>query len=174
MSTLKTHLENGTYTLIILASDELMIAAGGLGLIDVLPGYYTYTGSALGNGSSSLQLRLARHLRISKKKRWHIDFLLADKNVNVEAIATVLSKQPLECQINQLINRQMKARILIPKFGASDCQNGCGSHLLYFGKREIKHKIHALFKREFGTKSAFHDLARTSPFRTLEPHKKQP
>lgn len=168
MSPLKTSLEKGTYALIIFASDELSINVGGLGLINVLPGYYTYTGSALGSGVTSLQHRLARHLRIPKKKRWHIDFLLADKNVNVEAIATVPSKQSLECQINQLIRHQMKAKILIPKFGASDCQSGCRSHLLYFGKKEIKHKIRALFRREFGENSTFHDLAKIHPFKTLK------
>jgi len=52
----------------------------------------------------------------------------------------------------------MKAKILIPKFGASDCQNGCESHLLYVGNESIKRKICVLFERKFGEDSTFLDL----------------
>ncbi len=146
---------------------------GGLGAVDVMPGYYTYTGSALGRTSTSLKHRLSRHLRILKKKRWHIDFLIGHKDVKVEAIALVQWKQSLECHVNQLIRHQLKAEILIPKFGASDCQSMCGSHLLYFGEKKIKRSIRALFKREFGGGSVFIDLAGI-PSKTLKSIKNGP
>lgn len=132
MPSLKKLPEKGTYTLIMFVSNELKVDAGGLGVKAFLPGYYAYTGSALGKGATSLPNRLARHLKTVKRKHWHIDFMLADKNVSIEAIAVVSSKEKLECKINQLIKNKMDAKVLIPRFGASDCQNKCKSHLLFF------------------------------------------
>ena len=105
---------------------------GKLGIETFLPGYYVYTGSALGKGATSLPNRLARHLKTLKKKHWHIDFLLSKTEASIEAIAAVSGTQNSECEINQFIRSQMKAKVLIPKFGASDCKNNCESHLLFF------------------------------------------
>jgi len=52
----------------------------------------------------------------------------------------------------------MKAKVLIPKFGASDCKNNCESHLLHVGNEVIKAKIWVLFERKFGEDSTFLDL----------------
>jgi len=124
--------EKGTYVLLIFVSNVLEVNAGGLGVKTFLPGYYAYTGSALGKGVISLPKRLTRHLKTAKKKHWHIDFLLANTHANIEAIIIVSSKEKLECKVNQLLREKMKAKVLVPKFGASDCQNKCGSHLLFF------------------------------------------
>ncbi|MCW3985408.1 MAG: DUF123 domain-containing protein [Candidatus Bathyarchaeota archaeon] len=123
-----------------------------------MPGYYVYTGSALGKGATSLPNRLARHLKTLKKKHWHIDFLLSKKEASIEAIAAVSGNPNSECEINQFIRSQMKAKVLIPKFGASDCKNNCESHLLYVGNEAIKRKICVLFEGKFGEDSTFLDL----------------
>jgi Uri superfamily endonuclease len=140
---------------------------GKLGIKTFLPGYYAYTGSALGKGASSLPNRLARHLKTAKKKHWHIDFLLADENVSIEAMVVVSSKQKLECQVNQLIRNQMKAKIPVPEFGACDCNRRCGSHLLYFGNKDIMLKIWALFQRQFGRDSLLIDMKRIPTFQNF-------
>lgn len=93
--------KKGTYTLIILVSNELKVNVGKLGIETFLPGYYVYTGSALGKGATSLPNRLARHLKTLKKKHWHIDFLLSKKEASIKAIVAVSGKQNSECEINQ-------------------------------------------------------------------------
>jgi len=150
--------ERGTYTLILFASDKAKVNIGKLGAKAFLQGYYTYTGSALGNGASNLQYRVSRHLKREKKKRWHIDFLLTNENFTVEGVIAISVKQNSECQINQLISNQMQAKILVPKFGASDCLTKCESHLLYIGNRDAKSKIYRLFQRKFGRR-VFLDMA---------------
>ena len=65
---------------------------------------------------------------------WHIDYLLADKNVSVKAIIAAETTKKLECQINSYLKNTLEAKILAKGFGASDCKNGCGSHLLYFSE----------------------------------------
>lgn len=154
----KELLEKGTYTLMISVSGKLQVSVGKLGLKAFLPGYYAYTGSALGKGATSLPNRLARHLKAVKSKHWHIDFLLGNENVTVEAVFCVSNGQNLECQVNQSIRRQLNAEILIPEFGASDCRNQCKSHLLYFGRRNAQLEIRALFERKFGEDSVFISL----------------
>jgi Uri superfamily endonuclease len=132
--------EKGTYILLIFVTDVLKVSVGELGVKIFWPGYYTYTGSALGKGASSLLNRLARHLKTAKKKHWHIDFLLPNTHVNIEAIIVISSNRKLECEVNQLLREKIKAKVTIPKFGASDCQKKCGSHLLFFPemtKRDI-------------------------------------
>jgi sugar fermentation stimulation protein A len=131
MSSLENLPEKGTYLLIISVADKLKVKVRRLGVKTFLAGYYVYTGSAVGKGSTSLPNRLARHLRTVKRKHWHIDFLLAAKNVSIKAVVVIPSKQNLECEVNQHIKKQMKAKVLIRKFGASDCENRCESHLLF-------------------------------------------
>ncbi len=150
--------EKGTYTLLVSVSSKLKVNVGKLGLKAFLPGYYAYTGSALGKGATSLPNRLARHLKTVKNKHWHIDFLLGDENVAVEAVFCVSNEQNLECQVNQSIKRQLDAKVLIPEFGASDCKNQCKSHLLYLGHQDAQPEIRALFERKFGEDSFFINL----------------
>lgn len=124
--------EKGTYVLLVFVSDMLELNVGGLGAKAFLPGYYAYTGSARGRGAVSLPNRIARHMKTAKRKHWHIDFLLVNTHADVEVIIAFSSKEKLECEINQLIRKKLNAKVLVPKFGASDCQNKCESHLLFF------------------------------------------
>jgi endonuclease-3 len=99
-------------------------------------GYYTYTGSALGKGATSLRHRIGRHLKKEKRKFWHIDYLLAEENMFVEAVIVAETNNNKECKINQTIKTMKGARVPFKGFGASDCEENCESHLLYFSEME--------------------------------------
>jgi Uri superfamily endonuclease len=58
--------------------------------------------------------------------RWHFDWLLSNPGV---AIVKVRRSTLEECALN----RRTGGRVLIPGFGASDCREGCRSHLRYLG-----------------------------------------
>ena len=63
----------GSYVLVLAASAPATIAVGRLGEMEVAPGWYLYTGSALGGGG--LAGRLRHHLRPVARPHWHIDYL---------------------------------------------------------------------------------------------------
>lgn len=112
-----------TYQLHILLPQPQRIAIGRLGLLDFPAGRYVYTGSARRN----LEARVARHLRQEKKLRWHVDYLLAAPGATV---TRVVRSTMDECALNQATPGASP----VPGFGASDCRNGCGSHLKYLGR----------------------------------------
>lgn len=122
----------GIYTLLLFASEEVTLTVGKLGKQRFRRGYYTYTGSALGKGATSLKHRIARHLRKEKTRFWHIDYLLADENVSVEAVLAAETSKKMECEVNSYIKGIEGAEVPVKGFGASDCRKNCGSHLLFF------------------------------------------
>ena len=125
----------GVYTLILFVSKEATVPVGRLGTQTFPMGCYSYTGSALGKGAS-LKNRVTRHQRKEKRKFWHIDYLLADENVSVEAVVAAETSKKLECTTNQHIKTLLGAEVKVRGFGASDCQKNCESHLLYFPEVE--------------------------------------
>ena len=127
---------SGIYVLLLLVSREVTLTVGKLGKQRFPRGYYFYTGSALGKGATSLKHRIARHLRKEKRKFWHIDYLLADENVSVEAVIAAETNENMECKTNQHLKTIMGAEVPVKGFGASDCRKNCGSHLLYFPEIE--------------------------------------
>lgn len=114
--------EPTSYQLIIEVRRPVRIPVGRLGTFLFPSGRYVYTGSAKRN----IEARIARHLRKKKALRWHIDYLLVRPSVNVEEVKR--STQG-EC----LLNQKTRGKVLVQGFGASDCRNGCGSHLRYLG-----------------------------------------
>ena len=126
----------GIYTLLLFLSKEVTVDIGKLGKQRFPEGYYTYTGSALGKGASSLKHRIARHLRKEKRKFWHIDYLLADENVSVEAVVAAETNENMECNLNSYLKNMRGATVPVTGFGASDCKKNCGSHMLYFPEIE--------------------------------------
>jgi Uri superfamily endonuclease len=122
----------GIYTLIIFLSKEARLKVGKLGIQRFPVGYYTYTGSALGTGASSLKQRVARHLQKRKQKFWHIDFLLDHENATVTAVIAAQTDRKAECNINRSVKKELEAKIPVVGFGASDCKQNCESHLLFF------------------------------------------
>lgn len=112
-----------TYQLQIEVAQPVRIAVGRLGTFLFPAGLYVYTGSARRN----IEARIARHLSKKKTLRWHIDYLLASPKAKV---VSVKRSSQAECDLNQ----KVRGEVLVPGFGASDCRNGCGSHLQYLGK----------------------------------------
>jgi Uri superfamily endonuclease len=110
------------YQLHILVEERVEISVGSLGTFKLSPGLYIYTGSAKKN----IAARISRHLSAKKKLKWHIDFLLAHPRVRIIDVKLLDMD---ECAANQDLNGQ----IPIPRFGATDCRSGCGSHLKYIG-----------------------------------------
>lgn len=76
----------------------------------------------------NLSQRIARHQSKEKKLHWHIDYFLADKEVELIGIISHPSENREECLYNQrLINDG--AEVVILGFGSSDCKD-CASHLV--------------------------------------------
>jgi len=141
----------GVYTLIIFLSNGTSFNVGRLGFQSFPRGYYSYTGSALGVGATSLSHRILRHLRKGKRSFWHIDFLLAQEAAVVVSVVAAPTTSKMECHINSYIKERCQARVPVPGFGASDCGKKCGSHLLHFGKRVTEKEIATLYA-EMGCK----------------------
>jgi len=128
------------------------LKVGKLGTQIFPRGYYTYTGSALGVGSSGLKHRVLRHLKKKKQKFWHIDFLLGHKSVYLTGVVAAEIDRRVECEINRYIKMKERAEIPVLHFGASDCKKNCGSHLLYFGGKNIAQRIAVLYNEKLGIK----------------------
>jgi len=116
----------GSYCILIYLPRDVHVKVGALGKILFHKGVYAYVGSAQGG----LEARIGRHLRVSKKKRWHIDHLLS--KAEVFSVVTVPSDdKSVECQISRALLSCEGASAPVPRFGSSDC--GCASHLIHFG-----------------------------------------
>ena len=118
----------GAYLLIIKVRKNIYPKIGSLGKIKFKKGNYVYIGSALNN----LEKRIARHLRKNKKKFWHIDYLLANKNAKIKKIAYKKSDKKQECEIARKI---AKHAMPIKNFGSSDCKYE--SHLFKINKKNL-------------------------------------
>lgn len=110
----------GSYVLLVRLPEEQMIRVGGRGSVFFPGGHYAYVGSAMGGFSA----RVGRHLRESKKPRWHIDYLL--QKAVVTGVILCEAEKRLECTIARVLKSRLDS---IPGFGASDCQ--CRSHLFF-------------------------------------------
>jgi len=108
----------GIYALIMHLPRPRQISIGNRPPVHFSGGYYAYVGSALGG----IEARVNRHLRNVKKRRWHIDYLLAEAPVT-EVIAGETETRA-ECAIARALDTQFTP---VPNFGASDCR--CSSHL---------------------------------------------
>jgi len=118
-----------------------VVTIGKLGSFGFPAGEYVYTGS----GGNSIEARVLRHLSESKKIRWHIDYLLSNPAVQVTGSMFFTET---ECAVNQ----STAGTIVAPGFGASDCRNGCKSHLKYLGFQKdsiIRYglsQVHTIFR----------------------------
>ena len=115
----------GTYALLLRLGQTTETAIGRLGPVVFPAGYYLYAGSAFGSGG--LKARLGRHQRRDKRIFWHIDYLL--KHARIVGICADVSGQRLECAWALSFLKMPGARVVAPRFGASDCH--CPSHLVY-------------------------------------------
>ena len=130
----------GVYTLLLVISKEVTLTVGKIGKQKFTKGHYTYTGSALGKGAS-LKNRIGRHLKKEKQMFWHIDYLLANKDVSIEAIVVAETIEKIECKVNSFLKAASGAKVQVKGFGASDCKSQCESHLLYFQRIVSPNKL---------------------------------
>ena len=126
--------DSGCYSLIIALKRRKKIRVGQLGVARFPSGTYIYTGSA----RKGLAARLRRHCRHKKKIHWHIDRLLALPEARVQKIIVYPSAPGQECRQNQRIAARAGAAVILRRFGASDCQSGCASHLFFFPNYRIE------------------------------------
>ncbi len=117
----------GTYCLIIHVSNDITIQIGKLGSFDFGEGFYVYVGSAL----NSLESRLKRHLSKDKKLFWHVDYLLANSNVELVEIIFAVDNGKWEYALASEVGVE---GVGIKGFGCSDCK--CASHLFKFDDLE--------------------------------------
>ena len=111
-----------SYQLLIRVKKLVDISIGKLGPCEFPAGEYIYTGS----GKRTIEARVSRHFSRPKKLRWHIDSLLSASEVHISGVTW---SEVAECALIL----KTAGEILIPRFGATDCRNGCVSHLKYLG-----------------------------------------
>lgn len=114
----------GSYCLCINVDREVAVEVGARGRIVFPSGRYIYVGSAM----SGLESRVCRHLNTSRGDagtiRWHIDYLLSEASVQIEAVYALASSERSECSIASAVSKRGRP---VKGFGCSDCR--CESHL---------------------------------------------
>jgi len=121
----------GSYILLIKLPEAQTMTIGSLSDVYFPQGYYAYVGSALGGVES----RVNHHLNQSKRRHWHIDYLLPKASITDIIIGE--SEDRVECAIARALSAQFDS---IPGFGSSDCR--CSSHLFFAAKeRQMKASI---------------------------------
>lgn len=122
-------MSRGVYTVILRLPSAKHIMIGRLGTIYFEEGFYSYTGSAMGRGGSSLEGRISRYLdRSIHRPFWHIDYLLMETFIEVVVYAEC--SLSFEHIVASTLSRKAKPII---GFGSSDCRYGCKAHLHYLG-----------------------------------------
>jgi len=130
----------GTYCLLIDVKKDSLIEIGALKKVFFKKGSYVYVGSAM----NSLEKRIQRHFSKEKKLHWHIDYLLANQNVEIKKAYIKESAKKEECIIAKKIALLGKP---VEGFGCSDCS--CGSHLFKVNKANFLTKLNGFKKRNF-------------------------
>lgn len=121
----------GCYSVILRVPKSISLRVGRLGFLTFAQGFYVYTG----RDARSPEARIRRHATRPKHRRWHIDFLTSHAEVVFEGTVVHRSPPESECAVNRAIRNLPGADDTIPGFGASDCREGCGSHLVRFREK---------------------------------------
>lgn len=106
---------------------DTSIVIGKKGEFKFPKGYYVYTGSA----KNGLKARVERHLRKEKKHFWHIDYLL--DFASIRKVCLFSNDKFGECPLNLKMLERLKAKIIMPRFGLSDCR--CPAYLFFLSKK---------------------------------------
>ena len=110
----------GVYVLVISICKDIKVNVGALGSINFENGVYAYVGSAQNN----LEKRIGRHLRRTKRKFWHIDYLLCNRFAKIVKVFYKKAGRNEECRIAKNLSEK---GVAIKNFGCSNCS--CVSHL---------------------------------------------
>jgi len=136
----------GTYTIVISCNRSGNVRFGRLGCAKIVRGLYVYSGSGLGQGAMSIEGRIRRHSRACKTRRWHVDYLTSSRRCTVRAAIFMQSRRRLECDVNNMLVKKLKANPTLPHIGASDCK--CGGHLMRvacFREKTLLKQIQAIY-----------------------------
>lgn len=119
----------GTYALLLRLNRATQLRIGARGPFDLPRGWYIYVGRARGAGG--LRARVMRHWRGATRLHWHIDYLRrVAQPVRVWLWA---DPQADECAWARALELTPTARVIVPRFGASDCD--CAAHLWFVARR---------------------------------------
>jgi sugar fermentation stimulation protein A len=114
--------DTNLYLIVLRVARDRRIRVGALGLRRFRCGWYVYVGSAKRN----LRHRVARHLRLRTRRRWHIDYL---RTISMAPNAFVIRLAgATECGLAREV--QNTGGDAVPGFGCSDCR--CPAHLFFF------------------------------------------
>ncbi len=116
--------DSGHYLAVMHLTEPTALRIGALGERRLPTGDYVYIGSA----QRGLAARVARHRRLDKRHRWHVDALRAAARW-VEA-RVVRGATGRECELAEQVAALPGASRPVPGFGASDCR--CAGHLVHF------------------------------------------
>lgn len=109
--------------MILFLPKEAYLRIGALGRFRFPRGYYIYIGSAM-NG---LESRIRRHLGNDKRLFWHIDYFV--QHARVVDVWSQESRSRWECVWARKVLELDNARVIVERFGASDCR--CRAHLVH-------------------------------------------
>lgn len=109
----------GTYLLAVRLSRQAVLTVGRLGAVRFPAATYLYVGSA----RRGLSHRLARHARLEKRCRWHVDYLTAVGQV----CGAWIWPAGQECTLAEQLAACPEVSPGAPGFGCSDCH--CPTHL---------------------------------------------
>ena len=121
--------QQGIYVLILKIGKPIRQVIARMGEREFAAGFYSYTGQA----HRGLGKRLSRHLSSHKRLHWHIDYLLQAPECQIVRIYIFDLDKNTECAINQRFLHLPEVQVICPRFGASDCRQDCGAHLVYLG-----------------------------------------
>lgn len=133
--------QKGAYQLLIYLSDSTHIRIGKKGTFRFPKGYYIYTGSA----KNGLNGRVERHLRENKKNFWHIDYFL--NHASVKKVFLFPDERTDECSLSRKMLTKSEAKVIVPKFGASDCN--CPTHLVFFTRLKHVPRVNSIYSFSF-------------------------
>jgi Uri superfamily endonuclease len=117
---------HGTYIFFGRLNAAIEITVGRFGTVNLPGGDYAYAGSAFGPGG--IAARVGHHLSVSRRPRWHLDFLRP--HLVPRAVWFATEKHPWEHEWAAALQRIRGASVPCRGFGSSDCK--CLSHLVHF------------------------------------------
>ncbi len=123
--------EKGSYLLIFYNDQPFKKNIGSLGERAFKKGYYVYVGSAM----QALDKRIKRHLRKSKKVRWHLDYI-SPGYMKMEKVYPIRRQDRIEESLARCLLEICDDYVM--DFGASD--SGLPSHFFYFSGRPYRRR----------------------------------
>lgn len=132
----------GSYLLILHVAHPAEIVIGRFGKVAVAPGWYLYTGSALGPGG--LRGRLHHHLQPARRPYWHIDYLRQVGEV-AEVWCVVDGRRWEHAWAAHLAQQATPAPCR--GFGASDCR--CAAHCFRVDVAPVLAEFAAAMQRSY-------------------------